>query len=208
MDGTRTEGTRRYESPVRRERSAATRGRIIEAGCDLVRDLSSWDWRGVTVRAVAARAGVHERTVHRHFPTERDLRAALLQRLVEESGVTVEGLQLQELPDHVEQLFSYLATFSSSIPRQPDAVLQALDERRKAAILATVGESADGLSEEAQRTVAAVVDVLWGLESYRRLTNGWGFDGSEAARGVNWVLGLIRDAVQQGRGPGSSDDDG
>ncbi len=208
MDPTRTEGTRRYESPVRREQSAATRGRIIAAGCDLVRDLSSWDWRGVTVRAVAARAGVHERTVHRHFPTEGDLRAALLQRLVEESGVTVEGLRLEELPAHVEQLFSYLATFSSSTPRQPDAVLQALDERRKAAILATVSESADGLTAEAQRAVAAMVDVLWSLDSYRRLTNGWGFDGSEAAGGVNWVLELISEAVQQGRGPGSSDADG
>ena len=178
MDRTGAEGTRRYESPVRRERSAETRARIIQAGCDLVRDLSSWDWRGVTVRAVATRAGVHERTVHRHFATERDLRAAVLQRLVEESGVTVEGLRLEELPIHVEQLFDYLASFSSSTPRQPDAVLQALDERRKAAILATVTESGAGLSEEEQRTVAAMVDVLWGLPSYRRLINGWGFDGA------------------------------
>jgi AcrR family transcriptional regulator len=208
MDQTREEGTRRYESPVRRERSAETRARIVQAGCELVRDLSSWDWRGVTVRAVATKAGVHERTVHRHFATERDLRAAVLQRLVEESGVTVEGLRLEELPEHVEQLFDYLASFSSSPPRQPDAVLQALDERRKAAILATVTESAEGLSEQDQRTVAAMVDVLWGLPSYRRLINGWGFDGPEAARGVNWVLRLITEAIQQGRGPGSSDDDG
>jgi AcrR family transcriptional regulator len=208
MDRSRAEGTRRYESPVRRERSAETRARIIQAGCDLVRDLSSWDWRGVTVRAVAVRAGVHERTVHRHFATERDLRAAVLQRLVEESGVTIEGLRLEELPEHVGQLFDYLALFSSSTPRQPDAVLQALDERRKAAILATVTESAEGLSEEEQRTVAAMVDVLWGLPTYRRLTNGWGFEGSDAARGVNWVLRLITEAVQHGRGPGSADDDG
>jgi AcrR family transcriptional regulator len=202
------EGTRRYESPVRRERSAETRTRIVQAGCELVRDLSSWDWRGVTVRAVAARAGVHERTVHRHFPTERDLRAAVLQRLVEDSGVTIEGLRLEQLPEHIEQLFDYLASFSSSTYRPPDAVLQELDERRKAAILATVGESAEGLSQDEQRTVAAMVDVLWDLESYRRLTNGWGFDGSEAARGVNWVLQLITEAVQHGRGPGSTDGDG
>jgi AcrR family transcriptional regulator len=79
---------------VRRERSAETRERIVEAGSTLVHELGSWDWRDLTVRDVAARAGVHERTVHRHFTTERDLRAAVLQRLIEEAGVTVEGMRL------------------------------------------------------------------------------------------------------------------
>jgi AcrR family transcriptional regulator len=201
VGGTPAKGTRRYDSPVRRERTTETRERIVEAGSALVHDLSSWDWRGVTVRAVAARAGVHERTVHRHFATERDLRAAVLQRLLEESGVTVEGMRLDDLPGHVEQLFDYLSSFSSSTERPPDPALLALDERRKAAILTTVSGDAKGLSEAEQRLAAAMIDVLWGLPTYRRLINGWGLDGREAARGVNWLIGLITDAIRDGRRP-------
>jgi AcrR family transcriptional regulator len=196
--------TRRYDSPVRREQSAATRERIVEAGSALVHELSSFDWRGVTVRAVAARAEVHERTVHRHFATERDLRAAVLQRLIDESGVTIEGMRLEDLPGHVEQLFDYLASFSSPNEREPDAVLVALDERRKAATLATVAAAAEQLSDDDQRLAAAMIDVLWGLPTYQRLLNGWGLDAAEAANGVNWLIRLLTDAIRTGDGPRQS----
>ena len=49
----------------------------------------------------------------------------------------------------------------------------ALDERRKMAILATVSEDATKLSADERLLAAAMIDVLWGLPSYRRLINGW-----------------------------------
>jgi AcrR family transcriptional regulator len=196
-----SEGTRRYDSPVRRERSAETRERIIEAGSELVHDLSSWDWRSVTVREVARRAGVHERTVHRHFATEHDLRAALLQRLIEESGVTVEGMTLDELPGHVKQLFDYLASFSSSGVGKPDPALHALDERRKAATLETVSNEGRRLSEADQRLAAAMLDALWSVATYQRLISGWDLDPAEAVRGVGWLIELLSEAIKQGRPP-------
>jgi AcrR family transcriptional regulator len=144
---------------------------------------------------------VHERTVHRHFATERDLRAAVLQRLIEEAGVTVEGMSLDEVPHHVEQLFAYLSEFSSAPRREPDALFVALDQRRKAALLDTVGESAKGLSDDETRLAAAMIDILWGMPTYNRLTGDWGFDADQAARGVNWLVGLLTAAVAAGRGP-------
>jgi AcrR family transcriptional regulator len=196
--------TRPYDSPVRRERSAETRERIIEAGSALVHELGSWDWSELTVRDVATRAGVHERTVHRHFATERDLRAAVLQRLIEEAGVTVEGMRLEEVPRHVEQLFAYLSEFSSAPRREPDALFVELDERRKAALLATVSAAADGMSDSESRLVAAMIDALWGMPTYNRLTGDWSLSADEAARGVNWLIGLLSDAVRSGRGPRSA----
>jgi AcrR family transcriptional regulator len=196
---TPTERTRRYDSPLRRERSAETRERIIEAGSELVHDLSSWDWRAVTMREVARRAGVHERTVHRHFATEHDLRAALLQRLIEESGVTVEGMRLADLPGHVKQLFEYLASFSSTSVNEPDPVLHALDERRKAATVATVRNEGQRLSEADQLLAAAMLDVLWSVATYQRLIGGWGLDAADAVRGVNWLIELLSDAIRNGR---------
>jgi AcrR family transcriptional regulator len=207
VTATPAKGTRRYDSPVRRERSAETRERIVEAGATLVHELGSWDWAGVTVREVAVRAGVHERTVHRHFATERDLRAAVLQRLVEEAGVTVEGMRLDEVPRHVEQLFDYLSGFANAPRREPDAVFAALDQRRKAALLDTVAAAGARLSAGDQRLVAAMVDVLWGMPTYNRLIGDWALDASDAAQAVNWLMRLLIEAVAGGRGPGSADDD-
>jgi AcrR family transcriptional regulator len=203
-DGRRT---RRYDSPVRRERSAETRERIVDAGAALVHELSSWDWRGVTVREVAERAGVHERTVHRHFSTERDLRGAVLQRLVDESGVTVEGMRLEDLPGHVQQLFGYLGSFASTAPTRPDSALAELDERRTQALLDTVRDAASQATDAELRRIAALVDVLWGLPTYRRLIDGWGLDAKQAADSVGWLIELLTEAVREGRRPGSADDD-
>ncbi len=49
---------RKHESPLRRQQTAETRERILVAGSELVHGFSSWDWRDLTVRAVAKRAGV------------------------------------------------------------------------------------------------------------------------------------------------------
>src|SRR5204862_2508851 len=58
---------RKYDSPVRRRQAAETRERIIAAGVDILHGFPVWNWRALTVGAVAERAGVNERTVYRHF---------------------------------------------------------------------------------------------------------------------------------------------
>jgi hypothetical protein len=73
--------------------------------------------------------------------------------------------------------------------------------------LATVRDSATGLAESDQRLVAALIDVLWGLPTFRRLIDDWGLDVGEAARSVGWLLDLLSEAVRTGNGPGSADDD-
>ena len=68
-------------------------------------EFDSWHWNALTFRAVAERAGVGERTVYRHFPTERHLHDAVMARLEEEAGVTYEDLELADAPrDHRARL--------------------------------------------------------------------------------------------------------
>ena len=88
---------RRYDTPIRRQRAADTRERIVTAGSELAHEFASWDWKALTFRAVAERAGVGERTVYRHFPTERHLHDAVMQRLEEEAGITYEGVDMRNL---------------------------------------------------------------------------------------------------------------
>jgi hypothetical protein len=50
-------GRHKHESPVRRRQAAATRESIL-AGAELLHGFPVWTWSGLTVPAVAERAGV------------------------------------------------------------------------------------------------------------------------------------------------------
>ena len=195
--------TRRYDSSLRRERAAQTRERIIDAGAALVHEFSSWDWRELTVRAVAERAGVHERTVYRHFPTEEVLRASVIDRLQQEAGLRPEDVTIDTIEDQVTRLFTYLASFSSSAEPETDAALAAVDERRKAALLDIVTAETPHWSDEDRRATAAIIDVLWGVPTYRRLVGGWKLDETEAARVTVWLVRLVLAEIRAGRAPSS-----
>jgi hypothetical protein len=55
---------------------------------------------------------------------------------------------------------------------------------------------------EADRVLAAaVLDVLWSIASYERLVADWRLDPKEAVRGITWVLGLVEEAIRDGRRP-------
>src|SRR5207244_1230647 len=90
---------RRYESALRRERAAQTRELIVTAGAEQLRGSSIRDWGGVTIRAVAERAGVNERTVYRHFANERALRDAVIHRLEQDAGVDLAQMRLEDVAD-------------------------------------------------------------------------------------------------------------
>jgi cytochrome P450 len=63
-------------------------------------------------------------------------------------------------------------------------------------LLATV--RAATWSVEDRTMAAAVLDVLWSVASYERMVVDWRLDPAEATRGISWVIGLIRRAVEAG----------
>jgi AcrR family transcriptional regulator len=192
---------RKYESPLRRQRAAETRERILVAGSELVHGLSSWDWRELTVRAVAKRAGVNERTVYRHFSSERELHDGVMRRLQEEAGIALDGLTLDQFATAVAHLFAYLSSFAIA-PRTPnDPTFLAMDERRRRALLAAVEQSTHGWSETDREMAAALLDVLWNVSVYERLVTVWGLGTEQATRGVTGLIGLLVDAIRDGRRP-------
>ncbi|GAA5148939.1 hypothetical protein GCM10023321_11980 [Pseudonocardia eucalypti] len=188
---------------MRRQRASETVERIVSAGSELVHEGPVWDWRGVTFQAVAERAGVNERTVYRHFPNERELRDAVMQRLQKEAGIpTLEGMKLEEIAEITERTLAYVSTFPSGEPMPQDATQAEADKRRREALLNALVPVTAGWSETDRATAAAMFDVLWGIGAYERLVKIWGLDPAEATRGVTWVMRLVETAVRQGRGPG------
>jgi AcrR family transcriptional regulator len=57
------------------------------------------------------RAGVNERTVYRHFPSERELHDAVMRRLEEEAGITLEELRLADIADATARVFAHVSSF-------------------------------------------------------------------------------------------------
>lgn len=192
---------RRYDSPLRREQANATRDRIVEAACDLLADSSIRDWQGITVRAVAARAEVSERTVFRHFGNERGLRDAVMRRLEDQAGIDLENLRLGDLPKVIGRVVEEIAAHPLE-PRGPlDPTLSEVSRRQHAALLAAVAAVAEGWPEEDRTVAAAVLDVLWGVATYERLAGDWDLDPDRAVAGITWVATLVEEAVRDGRRP-------
>src|SRR6185312_12264800 len=134
---------RSYDNRARQEKAAQTRERIVAAGSDLVHGFDSWNWRDLTFKAVAERAGVGERTVYRHFPTERHLHDAVMQRLESEAGVSYEDVDLANLAETTARVFASLQRFSvrESVPVPGDAAFVSSDQRRRDALLRVVSEA-------------------------------------------------------------------
>jgi AcrR family transcriptional regulator len=192
---------RKYDSPVRRQRSAETRERIVVARSELAHGFPRWDWSGLTVRAVARRADVNERTVYRHFGSERGLHEAVMRRLLDEAGDPLDGLTLDGLAPVVADLFAYLGSFATAPRTTSDPTFRAVDEDRRRALLDAVRPSTQGWPEEDRATAAALLDVLWSVSTHERLVAAWGLSAEAASRAVAGLVDALVDDIGRGRRP-------
>jgi AcrR family transcriptional regulator len=198
---TTTQPARRpYDSALRRERAAHTRERIVTAGIELVR-ASVRDWDGVTIRAVAECAGVNERTVYRHFANERALRDEVMHRLENEAGVELEDMRLEDVADVASRIFVHLSAYPLEKRLPADPTLIDAVRRQHDALLAAVGKHTPRWPDADRALVAAVLDVLWSLGAYERIVVDWQLDRDEAVRAIMWAIGLVEEAVRDGRRP-------
>jgi AcrR family transcriptional regulator len=192
---------RRYDSPVRRQRVAETRERIVSAGAELLHGFPIWNWRALTPRAVAERAGVAERTVYRYFPSERDLRDAVMNRMEHEAGIELDGLSLDDVQDAAARIFKYVSRFPIE-PRTPrDPTVSEANERQREALLEAVRGAAKGWRPRDRAIAAAMLDVLWAPVAFERLVTDWDLDPKEATAAITWTIGLIQRALYEGPRP-------
>ncbi len=183
---------------MRQQKAAQTRERIIAAGSRLVHEFDSWSWRDLTFRAVAERAGVGERTVYRHFPTERHLHDAVMARLESEAGIAYEDVDLTNLAETTARVFTALQRFSvrESVPTPRDSAFVSSDQRRREALLRVVSAASPHRPEQEQRTMAGLLDVLWSPASYERLVGAWALDGADAMRAIEWLMARVVEAIE------------
>jgi AcrR family transcriptional regulator len=196
-----TPARRPYDNRLRRERAAQTRDRIVTAGAELVHASSIRDWHGVTIRAVAERAGVNERTVYRHFANEHALRDAVMQRLEHDVGIDLSELALGDVADAAARIFRFVSSYPLDAPPELDPTLVEANRRQHDALLAAVKEHAARWPSTDRTLAAAMLDVLWAISSYERLVNDWQLERDDAIRAITWVIDLVQDAVRDDRRP-------
>lgn len=184
---------RRYDSPVRREQKAGTRDSIVEAGAELVRLSSNWEWRDVTCDAVARHAGVAKRTVYRHFSNERNLQAAIMTRLSEQAGVDYSAVTLETVTETANRVFRSLGSFAAASTTTPHtaAVIREAGLERREALLRAVAAKHPELTATRRTTVAAALDVLWNTSAYVLLIDSWQMSHDDAAEVLAWAVNSI-----------------
>ncbi|KPM51684.1 TetR family transcriptional regulator [Frankia sp. R43] len=190
-----------YENSQRSRQAAATRERILAAATELVHELPNWDWRSLTVRAVARRAGVNESTVYRHFATERNLRDAILRQLEAEAGVELTSLNLGTIGQTIAQTYTYLGRFPIGSRPITDPTFAALDERRRAALRDAVSQAATDWTSDEREMATAALDTYWSLPTFERMVTTWNLDPAAATSTATWVISLIETAIRTGQRP-------
>jgi AcrR family transcriptional regulator len=198
-----TRARRQYDSPLRRQRAAETRQRILAAGAELLHNYPIWNWRELTVRAVAKGAGVNERTVYRYFSNERELRDAVLGELEKEAGVDLEGLRQDEIAGVTRRILEYASSFPLAPRVLRDPTVAAANQRQREALLAAIAPMTKRWPAGDRAIAAAMFDVLWSVVSYERLVADWELDPQDAIRGITWVIGLVENAIRDNQPPGT-----
>ena len=180
--------TRNYDSSRRQSQG---RDRILDAALGLARERSGWSWDEITFKAVAAAAEMSERTVYRHFPTQRDLHEAILVRINEDAQISYSGLAPEEVPGVVDRLFRSLDTFTPDLLARthPSAAAIAMNKERMQAL---------SRAYQGDARLAALVDGLWSTDAYERLVLSWRMTTEEAVDAVTWALAALVSHAQSG----------
>lgn len=183
-----------YQSELRAEQVAATRQRIIDAA--LV-GFAPWT-TDVPFDIVAERARVSERTVYRHFPTQKDLFDAVAAHVIARSGWNPDEVEAETLGATAAQAFTYFGTLFPRVERAPEAPgMRALRSKRLEMIERVVGPDTKGMDPVRARGVFAVFDGLVRVQFLRGMHEQWGLGGEDAGRAVEWAIHALFDQLRQ-----------
>jgi AcrR family transcriptional regulator len=192
---------RPYDNTLRRTRAAETRERMVSAGCELLQRSSIRDWKELTIRAVAERAGVNDSTVFRHFGSERGLKDAVMHRLEQQAGIDLDQLALDDVADVATRIFDTVSSHPVDSRDPLDSTLAEAGRRQREALQRAVAPFTSEWSEPDRAMAAAMLDVLWGVGVYEHLAVDWQLDHASAVSGITWVIELINTAIREGDRP-------
>ena len=181
------------QTPLRDHYREETRTRILDAA---VAELGTAELEQLTMAGVAARAGVTERTVFRHFASRDELIKAVwprMQALVRSRGFPTTADDLIETPNRLFPEFDkeeglVRASAFSAAGRE---VRRASNAERRAAVLASVRDAFPGIGEPELTRIAAVAQLINSAYGWAIMKDHWGLDGTEAGIAASQALAVL-----------------
>lgn len=178
---------------LRAEYARMTRDRIIDGAIELIAESGA---EPITTAAIAARCGIAERTIYRHFESREELLKAAWPRMQEQVGSGGWPSSADELIDRPQQLFrrfdDHAGLVRASIHSATGKELRTgLNAARQAAMLACVADAFPDLEGAAARRRAAIVQLLESADAWGILNDFWGLDGAEAGRAASEAIAIL-----------------
>jgi len=157
----------------------------------------------LTFAAVAARAGVQERTVYRHFPRREDLEAALwgwiVQNLTHADFAASGEEQLIAAMRRSFAGFDADAALIAAMLHSPQGldVRRRQQPKRRAMFEACADGVIPGAPQAVRGRAAAVLQVLYSAASWDLLRSFWDMDASEAADAIELGIRCFLTGLRQ-----------
>lgn len=181
-----------YRSDLRAAQADLTREKIGRAAADLLQEKGGAE--GITFKAVAARAGVTEMTVYRHFPTREALLHGLWRHINDTMGPDI------GMPESADALLrqhdALFAGFDRVAPQIVASITTAqgremrasLNRRRRKAFLAIVDAAAPGLDAKRRTAAASILQLLHSAYAWDSLREQWSLDGPASGEATKWAI--------------------
>ena len=189
--------SRPYSSTLRQQQAEATRARILEAALAEMTPGTT----ELSFDRVAARVPVSVRTVYRHFPSQRDLLAAVFAELEQRTGWHAEEVTAENMAALTRELFVYLdknfGADEAASPTTMDEVREQMRGRRIAAIERAIGPLTEDLDPDLARGAMAVLSGLMRLPFLAGMQQHWGLDGEQSGRAVEWAINTLIEDLRQ-----------
>ena len=192
---------RTYNSQYRDAQASQTRTLILEALAELVAEEG---FEGIVMRDVAARAGLAERTVYRHFPDRDALHEALAELVGERAGWAPTDQDrfedLGQLPAMIETAYREFdeEPVHSTVYARIGAIRgrSAKDTSRRTELFrALLAEQRPDLSADEITALLAVIRVLGSSRTWLWLREELDLDGAHSGPVMRWVLELVLDDI-------------
>jgi AcrR family transcriptional regulator len=181
------------QTSIRQEYKDQTHARIVDAAVALIEEAGEIP---LTMSAVAARAGVTDRTVYRHFETREALVRATwtrMQQRVASQGFPRTAKTMIESPLRLFPRFDAareLVRASLYSPAGLDMRMSSNEERQEA-MLASVHDAFPHADEQWMRRRAAVSQLINSAYAWEVLRQYWGIEGEEAGRAASEALAVL-----------------
>jgi AcrR family transcriptional regulator len=160
---------------------------------------------GISVDAVASRAGVSQRTVFRHFETREALLAGFsswVGRRLHPEGMPRTPSRPEDLTAIVHEMFPHFEANGALLRGISDIGLhRRFADRRRAERTAVTAAALTGVTRDLDpvdaRRFLAAVHLLASSDAFFSMQDNWGLDGEEAAATAAWAIECLVDQARR-----------